>query len=102
MAHESGLWGMAISATAIRINASYKVQKRVDPTLTGLETTVDILNAGGSGYKTSTASTYIFNADTAQGIYGLSANVNGFTGLTSQSFVTVNETNNIISASAEL
>jgi hypothetical protein len=98
----AGLWGMAYSTTQIIVNTAYKVQKRIDPTLTGLRTAVSINNMGGGSYKTSTASTYLFNANTAQGFYGLSAAINGFTGLTANTFVTVNDTNDIISASAEL
>jgi hypothetical protein len=102
MVNGAGLWGVAINATTILINASYKVQKRVEPTLTGLESALDVLNAGGAGYKTSSGSTYQFSSNTAQGVYGLSAQIDGFTLLVASFPVTVNETNNVISSSAEL
>jgi len=97
----AALFGLAVNTTTIQVNGTYKVQKRIDPTLTGLESALDILNAG-NGYKTSAASTYTFNANTAQGVYAVSAQINGFTLLIASTFVTVNETNNVISASAEL
>jgi hypothetical protein len=99
----AALAGTTVGTTQVYVVGTYKVQKRIDPTLTGLQTVVNVqgLNSGG-GYKASTASTYAFNSNNAQGFYGLAAVITGFTGLTGNNFVIVNDTNNIISASAEL
>jgi hypothetical protein len=92
--------GIATSATTIGVTGAYKVVKRVDPTLTGLQTALAIYNGGG-GYKTSTASVYSFNSVVAQGIYGFGSSITGFTTLTNPGITIVNTTTDIISASAE-
>ena len=93
--------GTSVSLSTIFVTGTYKVVKRVDPTLTGLQTSLDIYNGSG-GYKTSTASTYTFNSLVAQGVYGFGATIDGFTTLTLSTVAIVNELNNVISASAEL
>jgi len=96
----SAIAGTSASTTTISVGATYKVVKRIDPTLTGLLTALDIYNAAG-GYKTSASSVYSFNSIVAQGIYGFFASITGFTGLSAPNIAYVNTTTNVISASAE-
>jgi hypothetical protein len=97
----SAIAGTSASTTTITVGGTYKVVKRIDPTLTGLLTALPIYNAAG-GYPTSTASVYSFNSIVAQGVYGFAASITGFTGLSAPNIAYVNTTTDVISASAEL